>query len=165
MNTPSDIQIFDITVDHSLTPEEAVGQSGQNTTGAQENLEYLYRNMSSDQRGIVEYEARYFLLDQSSQRNKVENVIEDIISEDGNHPWQPAQPAHLLAFGQQHPAEQKKHHIFAPGSKIERPNGRPLMALLFCIEQFNSNRIALYWWDEGALMKHPSHYLAVRPKK
>ena len=89
--------------------------------------------------GVVEFEARYFHRNISS-----EDVVKEIESADTKNPWMPAKIEHVLAHGATYPEEQSKFPIVGLGSVAEVDGGRFVPYL----SKGGSGRgLHLYWWN------------------
>lgn len=104
--------------------------------------------------GIVEYEFRYFHFNRGVSS---ETAVDLIKKEDSENPWEPAEPEHLLAFGENFPKEQLKFPIVALGS-VGKVGGERSVP---CLDRRGSERhLGLYWFglDRGGSYR----FLAVR---
>jgi hypothetical protein len=142
--------VFRLTVDYGQSLERMI-DAGQYDW---KNDDITTKRFPTTEKGIVEFEGRYFHFNQNISS---ESAVEEIESADTANPWSPAKIEHLLSHGKTFPEEQRKFPIIGLGSVAWIGGGRGVPALR---EVDSKRNLSLNWSGYGWLPI--SRFLAVR---
>lgn len=142
-------QAFRLPVDYGKSREEMISAGGY----TRKNCPRLLNKFPIEEgnRGIVEFEARYFWLDQKYLSKEAVLAVE---REGGTPPWTPAGFEHMLAHGELFPKRQRKFPIVGLGSVVEEEGAR-YVSYLTCLGEgrcLYAFPLDGYWSEKTAIL-------------